>query len=64
MPSNLKFTDIKELRILPRNQCFYAEFVYEKKSAPKLDLNLEFEWSRKHHAKSRDTIRFKPSQGL
>lgn len=29
MPSNLKFGDIKELRILPRNRCFYAEFVYE-----------------------------------
>jgi putative transposase len=30
MPSNLKFTLIKELRILPRNRCFYWEFVYEK----------------------------------
>jgi IS605 OrfB family transposase len=29
MPSNLKFKDIRELRILPRNQCFYAEFVYK-----------------------------------
>lgn len=29
MPSNLKFEDIKELRILPRNCCFYAEFVYK-----------------------------------
>jgi IS605 OrfB family transposase len=29
MPSNLKFADIKELRILPRNGCFYAEFVYK-----------------------------------
>ncbi|WP_339382015.1 transposase [Tolypothrix tenuis] len=28
MPSNLKWEDIKELRILPRNRCFYAEFVY------------------------------------
>ncbi|WP_244918079.1 WavE lipopolysaccharide synthesis family protein [Nostoc linckia] len=28
MPSNLNFEDIKELRILPRNRCFYAEFVY------------------------------------
>ncbi|MBD2387026.1 RNA-guided endonuclease InsQ/TnpB family protein [Cylindrospermum sp. FACHB-282] len=34
MPSNLQFADIKELRILPRNQCFYAEFVYEKISTP------------------------------
>ena len=32
MPSNLQFSDIKELRILPRNQCFYGEFVYEKES--------------------------------
>ena len=30
MPSNLDFTDIKELRILPRNKCFYFEFVYKK----------------------------------
>ena len=29
MPSNLNFTDIKEIRILPRNRCFYAEFVYK-----------------------------------
>lgn len=29
MPSNLSFADIKELRILPRNGCFYAEFVYK-----------------------------------
>jgi len=29
MPSNLKFADIKELRILPRNRCFYVEFVYK-----------------------------------
>jgi IS605 OrfB family transposase len=29
MPSNLNFADIKEIRILPRNRCFYAEFVYK-----------------------------------
>jgi IS605 OrfB family transposase len=29
MPSNLKFSDLREIRILPRNQCFYAEFVYK-----------------------------------
>lgn len=29
MPSNLEFKDIKEIRVLPRNRCFYAEFVYE-----------------------------------
>ena len=28
LPSNLDFSDIKELRILPRNKCFYFEFVY------------------------------------
>jgi transposase len=38
MPSNLKFEDIKELRILPRNRCFYAEFVY-KISAVKSDVD-------------------------
>ena len=31
MPSNLKFEDIKELRILPRNRCFYVKFIYKKK---------------------------------
>ena len=29
MPSNLNFADIKEIRILPRNRCFYAEFIYK-----------------------------------
>ncbi len=28
MPSNLDFADIKELRILSRNECLYFEFVY------------------------------------
>lgn len=28
MPSNLEWKQIKEVRILPRNGCFYAEFVY------------------------------------
>ncbi len=28
MPSNLDWRQIKEVRILPRNRCFYAEFVY------------------------------------
>ncbi len=31
MPSNLDFKGIKEIRILPRNKCFYAEFVYKQK---------------------------------
>jgi putative transposase len=30
MPTNLDFKSIKEVRILPRNMCFYAEFVYEQ----------------------------------
>ena len=30
MPTNLKYEDIREIRILPRNRCFYAEFVYKK----------------------------------
>ena len=30
MPSNFNFAQIRELRILPRNRCFYLEFVYEK----------------------------------
>ncbi|PSB41205.1 transposase [Cyanosarcina cf. burmensis CCALA 770] len=29
MPSNLNFANIKELRILPRNRCFYVEFIYK-----------------------------------
>jgi putative transposase len=29
MPSNLEYADIRELRILPRNACFYAEFIYK-----------------------------------
>lgn len=38
MPSNLRFADIKELRILPRNRCFYVEFVY-KNSVVKVDVD-------------------------
>jgi len=29
MPSNLEYSQISEIRILPRNGCFYAEFVYK-----------------------------------
>jgi putative transposase len=29
MPKNLDFKAIREVRILPRNRCFYAEFVYK-----------------------------------
>ena len=38
MPSNLDFKEIKEVRILPRNKCFYAEFVYKQKEL-KSNLN-------------------------
>jgi IS605 OrfB family transposase len=31
MPSNLNFYDLKEVRFLPKNQCFYAEFVTKSK---------------------------------
>ncbi|MDJ0582472.1 transposase [Crocosphaera sp.] len=30
MPSNLHWSTIKEIRLLPRNRCFYAEFVYSE----------------------------------
>jgi putative transposase len=29
MPTNLEYSDIREIRILPRNGCFWAEFVYK-----------------------------------
>jgi putative transposase len=32
LPINLKWEEIKEIRILPRNGCFYAEFVYQQQS--------------------------------
>ncbi len=43
LPSNLDFKQIKEIRILPRNKCFYAEFVYqiaEKKAVINYDNTL------------------------
>jgi IS605 OrfB family transposase len=33
MPSNLEWSDIKEIRILPRNRQFYAEFVYQTETS-------------------------------
>ncbi|WP_293090117.1 hypothetical protein [Okeania sp. SIO3B5] len=30
MPSIRAFSTLKELRILPRNRCFYYEFVYQQ----------------------------------
>jgi IS605 OrfB family transposase len=46
MPSNIRFEDIRELRILPRNGCFDAEFVYKVKTVttkldPKLALGID-----------------------
>lgn len=38
MPSNLEYSEIREIRILPRNGCFYAEFVYKVKV---VDSNLD-----------------------
>jgi IS605 OrfB family transposase len=38
MPSNLKYEDIREIRILPRNHCFYAEFVYKMPSISQLSI--------------------------
>lgn len=38
MPTNLKFGAVRELRIVPRNRCFYVEFVYEAKEySPTVD---------------------------
>ena len=39
-PSNLDINNIVEVRILPRNNCFYAEFVY-KVSLQKVDLDSQ-----------------------
>jgi putative transposase len=38
MPSNLDFETIREVRILPRNGCFYAEFVYPD---AKIEIDLD-----------------------
>lgn len=38
MPSNLEFSQLREVRILPRNGCFYAEFVYQ---LPQIDVTLD-----------------------
>lgn len=41
MPSNLDYKSIRELRILPRNRCFYVEFVYKKEQENSV-LNPDF----------------------
>lgn len=38
MPSNLDFSEIREVRIVPRNRCFYAEFVYR---LPSIAVDVE-----------------------
>ncbi|OKH41546.1 RNA-guided endonuclease InsQ/TnpB family protein, partial [Scytonema sp. HK-05] len=39
MPSNLKFADIKEFRIVPRNKCFYIEYVYKQLDIAVINLD-------------------------
>jgi putative transposase len=41
MPSNLDFESLKEVRLLPRNGCFYAEFVYPQ---PLCESNVNCEY--------------------
>lgn len=41
MPSNLDYKAIREFRILPRNGCFYVEFVYKLESTQS-DVNPDF----------------------
>lgn len=38
MPSNLKFSNIKEFRVVPRNKCFYIEYVYKQ---PEVVVNVD-----------------------
>lgn len=38
MPSNLDYKNLREVRILPRNRCYYAEFVYKSESL-KIDVD-------------------------
>ena len=40
MPSNLNFSALKEVRILPRNNCFYAEFITNDEPRK---VNLEYQ---------------------
>ncbi|WP_127056942.1 RNA-guided endonuclease InsQ/TnpB family protein [Trichormus variabilis] len=41
MSSNLNFDDIKELRIVPRNRCFYVEFVYQTSETQKQQISRD-----------------------
>ncbi len=40
MPTNLKDKEIKEFRIIPRNNCFYLECVYQQQDLPKIRSNF------------------------
>ena len=40
MPSNLNYEDIKEWRIVPRNNCFYLECIYKQKEVQQVTPNL------------------------
>ncbi len=39
MPSNQDFKSIKEYRIVPRNNCFYIEYVYKQPDVKKVEAN-------------------------
>ncbi len=39
MPANLDYESIKEYRIVPRNNCFYIEFVYQQADLEKVEAN-------------------------
>jgi IS605 OrfB family transposase len=39
-PSNLEYSDIREVRILARNGCFYAEFVYK---LPQVNAQIDYD---------------------
>ncbi|MCU0538094.1 MAG: transposase [Hydrococcus sp. Prado102] len=39
MPTNLKFSKLKEIRFLPRNGCFYAEFIYQSEEIQLVQLD-------------------------
>jgi transposase len=39
MPNNLNFKDIKKFRFVPRNSCFYLEFVYKQPAVKSVTTN-------------------------
>ena len=42
MPSNLEFKSIKEFRFVPRNGCFYLEFIYQQPDIKAVNPNKNF----------------------